>query len=129
MHLKRKEETSILVHRLVADYFLKKPTKIQKFVIHLDHDKLNNHVDNLSWATMEEVAENWKTSPKVVSARFNRNVNRKGLYTKLNEKQVIAIKKKLQKGKTLREIATEYGVSDMQIFRIKSGENWGHVVV
>jgi LysM repeat protein len=33
----------------------------------------------------------------------------------------------LAKGDTLKKIATKFKVSDMQIHRIKIGENWGKV--
>lgn len=124
----RAVERSYLVHRLVAQYFLPKPAKDQKFVIHLDHNKVNNHVDNLRWANSVETAANWNYSPTVVAAREKRAAT-KGGFGKLIRSQVVSIKKKLAKGKTLRSIATEYGVSDMQIYRIKIGENWGHVVI
>ena len=40
---------------------------------------------------------------------------------------VLHIKEKLNKGATLRQLAKQFGVSDMQIYRIKSGENWSSV--
>jgi LysM repeat protein len=45
----------------------------------------------------------------------------------ITEKQVLDIQKMLQAGKTLSVIAKKYGVSDMQIHRIKTGENWGSI--
>jgi hypothetical protein len=126
---KRSFEKSLLIHRLVAEYFCKKPLKDQNFVIHLDHNKLNNDSENLRWATSKEVASNSNLNPTVIQARKDRAASRTGVYSKLNYKQVVAIKKKLLKGKSLRELATEYGVSDMQIYRIKIGENWSNVVI
>ena len=29
----------------------------------------------------------------------------------------------------LRLIAKQFGISEMQLYRIKSGENWGHVEI
>ena len=38
------------------------------------------------------------------------------------------IKNKLMKGDiTSKKLAEQFGVSDMQIYRIKTGENWGHI--
>jgi hypothetical protein len=46
--------------------------------------------------------------------------------------KVMRIKKMLQnpnRKTRIKMIAKQFGVSEMQIFRIKSGENWGHIVV
>ena len=47
--------------------------------------------------------------------------------SKLTENEVLLIKRKLNRGATLRSISKQFGVSDMQIHRIKTGENWGHL--
>jgi hypothetical protein len=44
--------------------------------------------------------------------------------TKLTHEDVKQIKKLIKKGYPLRKIAVVYGVSEMQIGRIKTGENW-----
>ena len=41
------------IHRLVAEYFLKKP-KGKDVVNHKDCNRINNHVDNLEWVTTKE---------------------------------------------------------------------------
>lgn len=55
-----------LVHRLVADYFRRKPGVKQTIVAHLVHDKLNNRVGNRKWMTPEENYEHQKSSPYVI---------------------------------------------------------------
>jgi uncharacterized protein (UPF0276 family) len=123
-----------LFHRLVAEYFLKKPKANQKQVIHINHDKKDNKADNLRWASKEEVAEHSKTSPAVLAYRIkaaeNKPFIKKGL--KLNITQVKQIKKLLQDKErklTYKKIAAKYGISEMAITRINRGENWGHVVI
>ncbi|MGC4035310.1 MAG: HNH endonuclease [Chitinophagaceae bacterium] len=118
-----------LLHRLVAKYFLPKPTAKQKFIIHLDHNKENNSRTNLKWATQQEVTEHNKSNPRVKAFLKERKANHFVTWSKLTEAKVIAIKKMLQKEKTLKEIASKYGVSDMQVHRIKTGENWSHIKV
>lgn len=123
-----------LYHRLVAEYFFKKPKADQLQVIHLDYDKKNNKADNLRWASKEEVAEHNKKSPAVIAYRQKASEERpfikKGL--KLNITQVKQIKKLLQNKErklTYKQIASKYGISEMAITRINRGENWGHVVI
>ena len=45
---------------------------------------------------------------------------------KLRPDQVKVIKRKIKEGIPLKHIGMEYGVSEMQINRIKTGENWGN---
>jgi DNA-binding Xre family transcriptional regulator len=49
---------------------------------------------------------------------------------KLNAGQVKSIKKILGDPKrkhTYRQLAEKFGVSEMTLYRIKSGENWGRI--
>jgi hypothetical protein len=117
---KRDTRQTLLLHRLVAHHFLRKPDRTYKFVLHLNHKKEDNHFKNLKWATFEEQRKH---------VLEDRMLNGTGNY-KLTPKDVISIKKMIQKGKyRLKTIAEKFGVTDMQISRIKSGENWGHVKV
>ncbi|MBS1607515.1 MAG: HNH endonuclease [Bacteroidetes bacterium] len=118
-----------LLHRLVAKYFLPKPGTNQKFIIHLDHDKENNRVSNLKWATQEQVSKHNKNNPRVKAFLRDRKLNHNVTWSKLSETKVVRIKQMLQQGKTLKEIAGKFGVSDMQVHRIKTGENWSHITV
>lgn len=107
-----------LIHRLVAEYFLEKPSARHKYVLHLNHKKEDNYARNLRWATVEE------KNRHTISDRREHEV---GNY-KLTAARVRMIKHKIRKGNTsLKIIAGQYGVSDMQIHRIKTGENWSHV--
>lgn len=121
------EYRHVLFHKLVAQYFLPKPSASQKIVMHLNFKKKDNHYKNLKWASQLEATEHQKKSPAVIKAR--KELLARGLMpnTKLTIDKVKKIKELLAKGKTLKEIATKYDVSDMQIYRIKIGENWGHV--
>lgn len=111
---------TFLIHRLVAHHFLSKPDSSYKFVLHRNHKKEDNHSQNLKWATFEQQQKHTIT---------HRKENRTGNY-KLTDARVVQIKKQLLIGKkNLRSIAAQFGVTDMQIHRIKTGENWGHIKV
>ena len=112
------------VHKLVADFFVPKKSNKQKFVIHLDYDKRNNVAKNLRWATQDEVNEHYRKNPalKYSGSRIR--------YSKLTEAKVVKIKEMIQAEKTtIKNIAAKFDITPMQVFRIKRGENWGHVKI
>lgn len=117
----------ILLHRLVAQNFLLTPQKGKNIVIHFNFKKADNRHTNLAWATIPEASAHAQGSPLVKKARKSARKNGTGGNTKLTIEKVKAIKVLLAKGKTLKEIALKYGVSDMQVHRIKTGENWAGV--
>jgi hypothetical protein len=113
------------LHRLVAEYFAKKPSQRHAFVIHVDHVKENNTADNLKWVTHEIQIEHALSDPNVL-VRQNPAEG-----PKLNAAKVKQIKRalKAKNQPTLKALARQFKVSDMQIHRIKTGENWSHVTV
>lgn len=115
-----------LIHVLVAEYFCEKPSEDHKYVLHLDHDKTNNHYSNLKWATKAENFAHQKLSPRV--QQYKERSRHYGM--KLTEANVIRIKKMLLNKKTrMVMIAKQFGITPMQVNRIKRGENWGHIIV
>jgi hypothetical protein len=121
------------LYKLVAKYFLPPPTENQVQVLHLDRVRDNDDFRNLRWATKDEAMEFYRNSPFVIQAKKNlieHNIKSDG--KKLTVTKVMLIKKLLAKPnqKTrLKMIAKQFGVSEMQIRRIKSGENWGHIKI
>ena len=119
-------------HFLVASLFIEKENDEQKHVIHLDYDKLNNKVDNLKWVTYQEMREHGYKSPLVAEGRKRRFEKFGPANTKLTVTQVIRLKKKLldpNRKTRLKILAKQFGISEMQLHRIKTGENWGHIKV
>lgn len=119
---------TLYIHREIARLFLKKSSTKAKYVIHVNHNKLDNSVKNLKWATLEEMIEHQQQSPaKIAYKKVQANRN-EGL--KLNATQVRSIKKMLDDSKrklTIKKLAEKFGVSEMTMYRIKSGENWSRV--
>ncbi|RCR66832.1 HNH endonuclease [Larkinella punicea] len=113
-------------HKLIAELFLNRESPEQKYVIHLDHDKKNNHFQNLKWVTKEEMIEHNRTSPNIL----NREIPRRTRNYKLTESKVKMIKKLLKNEKNrLKMIAKQFGITHTQLNRIRSGENWKHVTI
>jgi hypothetical protein len=89
---KNKKQYCRRVHRLVAEAYIPNPENKPE-VNHKDGDKLNNHVDNLEWATRSEnVAHAWREGLQKLK-RFDGDVWRykKGWLTKEDGK-IINIK-------------------------------------
>jgi hypothetical protein len=119
---------TLYVHREIARLFLKKTSPKHRYVIHLNHNKTDNSVKNLKWATLEEMIEHQQSSPAKVAYKKVQANRSNGL--KLNATQVRSIKKTLESKNrklTIRQLAEKYGVSEMTLYRIKSGENWSKV--
>jgi len=124
-------------HRLVAEQFLPKTFDEQTYVLHLDHNLANDIVDNLQWATRDEMLQHQNRNPRVRKSRkqsgkriakWNRKNKRDG--KKLTSAQVALIKEILsnpERDVNQKIIAHQFGISQMQVYRIKSGKNWGHV--
>lgn len=121
------------VYKLVAEYFIPKTSDDQLYVLHLDRVRGNDHVSNLKWANYAEKMHYYKTSPKVIEAKrklLEHNIKADG--KKLTETKVMFLKKILldPNNKTrMKILAKQFGVTTMQLHRIKTGENWGHVKV
>jgi hypothetical protein len=73
---------TLYIHREMAKLFLPKPGAGQKYVVHRNHNKLDNSIKNLR--------------------SKNRSV-------------------------TIKQLAEKFGVSEMTMYRIKSGENWAKI--
>ncbi len=119
---------TIYIHREVAKTFCKKKSPRHKFVIHLNHNKADNSANNLKWATLEEVSSHQQDSPQKVAYKKRQANRTSGL--KLTATQVKSIKDMIRNPKrrlTYKQMAEKYGVSEMTLYRIKSGENWGRV--
>ena len=119
---------TLYIHREMARLFLKRPSSKHKYVIHKNHNKLDNAVKNLSWATLEDMIMHQQKSPAKLAYK-KRQANREvGL--KLTATQVRRIKELLNNKNrrvTIKQLADRYEVSEMTMYRIKSGENWGRV--
>lgn len=118
-----------LVHRMVAAYFVPRANEEQTIVAHLDYNKQNNKSSNLKWMTPEENAVHQQESPYVIAEQKIRKTRVRKNGSKLEVTQVMLIKKQLKRGIPNRRIAKNFNVSEMQIHRIKTGENWSHIEV
>jgi hypothetical protein len=125
------KSTGIFLHHAMAHSFLKKQSSKHNAIIHLDHDKLNNTLENLKWVTPQERLEHNKKNPVVISATAHK-IYKGATARKLDEKKVIQLKKEIWNPKrklSFKQIATKYGIAEMNLYRIKNGILWFHVHV
>lgn len=120
-----KKRKNSYVHRVIGLLFLKKEED-KRFVIHLNHDLSDNYYKNLLWVNQKELTKHQISNPKRI-VKFGIKPG-----AKLTEVRVRVIKKKLldpNRKTRMRLIAKQFGITTMQLYRIKSGENWGEVEV
>ncbi len=125
--LKNGKRRNFYLHKLLAKAFLTPGTN-EKSVLHLNHDKTDNRLENLKWATHKERYAHQKTSPLDIKRRTSGERH----YTKLSYAEAKVLKKKLldpNRRTRLKVLAKQFGVSEMQLHRIKTGENWGDLQV
>ena len=117
---------SHLVHKITAELFVTKDNDQQDSVIHLDWNKQNNHFTNLKWVTKAEAY-------KRMFARIQENRRKLGVKvvtsSKLKPEDVRLLKSMLKRGVKQNIIAKLFSISEMQVTRIKRGENWGEIEV
>ena len=124
---------SKMFSRMVAENFLPAPNADQTYLLHKDYKKDNCQASNLFWATKEEFTNHFMNSPLYEEGKVkSQNTRKKMDGNKLTSTQVIRIKKMINdpnRKTRLKMIAKQFGISEMQLYRIKSGENWGHIEV
>ena len=119
---------TLYIHREMAKIFLPKPNPKQKYVVHVNHNKLDNSIKNLKWATLEFMISHQQKSPAKIAYKEKQANRTEGL--KLTATQVKKIKGILGSKKravTIKQLAKNYKVSEMTMYRIKSGENWARI--
>jgi hypothetical protein len=120
---KNGKQTSRYIHKLVAEHFLEKNDGV--CVIHLNYDKTDNRLENLKWATKREKEIHQFSNPE-----YKNKVRKYPTNAKLTETRVKLLKRKINdpnRRTRLKMIAKQFGISEMQLYRIKIGENWGYV--
>lgn len=134
MYKKGKRSSKVFfIYKLVAQFFLPPPAEGQRYVLHLDFKLDNDVVSNLKWATHEEMLAHRKLNPNVNRAtRKLMEYKQQADGHKLTVTQVMHLKKLLQdpnRKTRLKMLAKQFGISEMQVGRIKNGENWSRVKV
>ena len=109
------------VHKLVAEVWIPKPSKNHTYVTHLDGNLINNHISNLEWHTKESLQKQHQ------EFKIKLNNSKSVTNSRLKVSDIRLLKSMLQRGVVQAKIAKMFCISEMQVTRIKRGENWGNV--
>lgn len=114
------------IHKLVASVWLDPPPgeigvrRGQYCLNHKDGNKLNNHVDNLEWVTVEENTKHaWRNG-------LNLQVGETSSSSTLSSAQVREIRLRLVTGESAYKIAEDYGVGKNCVEKLRMYANWKH---
>lgn len=119
---------TLYIHREMAKIFLKKPSPTHKYVIHRNHKKLDNNIKTLRWATLEQMIDHQQNSPAKIAYKEKQANRTEGLkLTAAQVKKIKGILNSKSRNITIKKLAQNYGVSEMTMYRIKSGENWARI--
>ena len=118
------KKKTFLVHKLVAIVFVEKENENQVIVTHIDWNKRNNHYKNLRWVTKEAAYARIMPRLQEINKIKNKGIIRN---SKLKAEDVQVLKGMLEKGIKQNVIAKLFSISEMQVTRIKRGENWGKI--
>lgn len=105
------------INRLVAQYFLPNPNKLEQ-VNHKDGNKLNNNVNNLEWVSLQQNIQH------SINNKLHLFGEKHGMH-KLNEKDVIYIYK--NRHVPTKIFMKKYNVTKSCINDIKAKRTWKHL--
>ena len=109
----------VLVHRIVAEYFVSNPLNKSQ-INHINGDKTDNKVENLEWVSHRENLDHAIKNNLTLKGEENRN-------SKLKDVDIIKIHSLLQKGTTTKELSESYNVSYSTIDGIRTNRYWKHL--
>ena len=108
---------------MVAEAFIKKPTKDHVYVTHIDGDYDNNMAINLKWITASENSKrNLEKYPENRNKLKDHN-DKVGYYEKLRhpiweDKNIKKVDKMISWGVSYKEIQRIYGCSEATLYKV-----------
>lgn len=117
----RDRKQFLRVHRMVAKCFVANPENKPE-VNHKDGNKLNNHYSNLEWCTRSENQQHAVINGLIKPVKGQDHWN-----NKLDQIQVLVIRRCLKEGITQQKIADYFMVHRTCISAIKLGYHWSHL--
>lgn len=114
----------VLIHRLVAEAFVPNPEN-KPWVNHINNCRTDNRAVNLEWATPSENQKHrYRNGGRRGGAKGEANGN-----GKLQSPQVLEIRRRVDNGTPLLEIARAFKIHPATIHDIIAGRTWRHVTL
>ena len=113
------KKINVPVHRLVLYAFVG-PKPAGRQAVHLNHDKLDNTLDNLCWSDDPRCKQRRKVSPKAKRKLLSLTRLPKKKGTKLTAEQMESIVDQLNHGISVKEVAKQFSVSRQAIYDVIS---------
>ena len=102
----------LYVHRIVAMLYLNDEKK-GDICLHKDTNTLNNHFSNLCWGTKADIPLNMKRAKRP----FGGNPGHR-FKSKIKNEDIPAVKNRLLKGDSVKQIAADYQTSETSVRRL-----------
>lgn len=120
---KDKKRTSVLVHRLVASYFIPNPYNLPE-VNHKDYNRANPRYDNLEWVIHKSNVNHSSSQGRYKERAKGVNNGR----ARVNENAVREIRLFYNKGlATKSELARIYSIGWSTVHNIAENNTWKHI--
>jgi len=98
------------IHRLVALGYVANPLSLEQ-VHHINHDKLDNHRDNLMWVTSSQ------------NNLYTRDAGRHSMHV-LTMADAVEIRKRSAAGEQQKDIAADYAICQANVSRVVRNRTW-----
>jgi hypothetical protein len=111
------------LHKMVAEAFIKRPSKNHIFVTHIDGNYDNNMVSNLKWITASENSKRNIEKYPENKTKLKEHNEKVGYYKKLRhpvwkKENIERISKMISWGVSIKEIERIYGCSSSTVYKL-----------
>jgi len=114
---------TVAAHRLVAKAFIANPDN-KPCVNHIDHNRLNNCVENLEWVTAKENAQHALLNGRLEMSMHRGEDNNQSKLTTAQVKEIRKRYVRYSKENNCTSLAKEFGVSHVTIHNIIKLNAW-----
>lgn len=116
------KDVRFLVHRLIGICFIENPDN-KPFLNHKNGIKSDNSLTNLEWVSAKE-----NVNHAYENKLMNPVYGERSPFAKLNEDEVIAIRRMHKEGVSIKEISERLKIGSRNVYHICSNQTWRHLL-